>query len=83
VESIEGEDLVEKVVLKDTQTGERTELQVQGVFVFAGMKPDTELFKGLVDMDEKGYIRLMSTCVPMYQVFLLLVIVGLNGSDRW
>jgi len=39
VESIEGEDLVEKVVLKDTQTGERTELQVQGVFVFAGMKP--------------------------------------------
>jgi len=29
VESIEGEDLVEKVVLKDTQTGERTELQVQ------------------------------------------------------
>ena len=57
VESIEGEDLVEKVVLKDTQTGERTELQVQGVFVFAGMKPDTELFKGLVDMDEKGYIK--------------------------
>jgi len=67
VESIEGEDLVEKVVLKDTQTGERTELQVQGVFVFAGMKPDTELFKGLVDMDEKGYIKTdeyMRTNVP-------------------
>lgn len=67
VESIEGEDLVEKVVLKDTQTGERTELQVQGVFVFAGMKPDTELFKGLVDMDEKGYIKTdeyMRTDVP-------------------
>jgi len=81
--SIEGEDLVEKVVLKDTQTGERTELQVQGVFVFAGMKPDTELFKGLVDMDEKGYIKTdeyMRTNVPGV---LLLVIVGLNGSDRW
>ena len=67
VESIEGEDLVEKVVLKDTQTGERTELQVQGVFVFAGMKPNTELFKGLVDMDEKGYIKTdeyMCTNVP-------------------
>jgi thioredoxin reductase (NADPH) len=67
VESIEGEDLVEKVVLKDTQTDERTELQVQGVFVFAGMKPDTELFKGLVDMDEKGYIKTdeyMRTNVP-------------------
>ncbi len=67
VESIEGEDLVEKVVLKDTQTGERTELQVQGVFVFAGMKPDTELFKGLVDMDEKCYIKTdeyMRTNVP-------------------
>jgi len=67
VESIEGEDLVEKVVLKDTQTGEKTELPVQGVFVFAGMKPDTELFRGLVDMDEKGYIKTdeyMSTNVP-------------------
>jgi len=36
-------------------------------FVFAGMKPDTELFKGLVDMDEKGYIKTdeyMRTNVP-------------------
>lgn len=67
VESIEGTDLVEKVVLKNLDTGERTELPIQGVFVFAGMKPDTELFKGLVDMDEKGYIKVdeyMRTNVP-------------------
>jgi len=48
-----------------------------------GMKPDTELFKGLVDMDEKGYIKTdeyMRTNVP--GVFA----AGdcrLNGSDRW
>lgn len=67
VEKIEGQDLVEKVILKDMETGERTEMPVQGVFVFAGMKPDTDLFKGLVDMDQKGYIKVdeyMRTNVP-------------------
>lgn len=48
---------VEAVVLEDTRTGERRTLATQGVFMAIGHKPNTELFAGLLDMDETGYLR--------------------------
>ncbi len=42
--------------IKDTKTGNETEIPVDGVFVSIGRKPATELFKGQLDLDENGYI---------------------------
>lgn len=44
------------VLLEDTITGEVTELQADGLFIAIGHKPNTDLFKGVLDMDETGYL---------------------------
>ena len=57
VEEIKGEMLVESVILKDTQTGELSELPVNGIFISVGYIPHTELAKQLgVNLDESGHI---------------------------
>ncbi len=52
-----GENAVEGLRLRDTETGEERTLGVTGFFVAIGHKPNTELFAGWLDMDETGYIR--------------------------
>lgn len=42
--------------LNDTISGVKTELAVQGLFVAIGHKPTTDLFKGVLDMNEAGYL---------------------------
>ncbi len=42
--------------IKNTKNAEETEMQVDGVFVAIGHKPNTSIFRGLLDMDEEGYI---------------------------
>ncbi len=42
--------------LRNNKTGETTEKEAQGVFVAIGHNPNTDLFKGQLDMDETGYI---------------------------
>jgi thioredoxin reductase (NADPH) len=44
------------VVLRDTVTGERTEIPADGLFVAIGHDPTTGLFKGILDMDDAGYL---------------------------
>ncbi len=57
VEEIKGDMLVESVILKDTKTGELSELPINGVFVSVGYIPHTELAKQLnVNLDESGPI---------------------------
>lgn len=56
VSAILGEDMVEKLIVKDGKTGEEKELAVQGVFVAVGIHPDTEICKELVACDEGGYV---------------------------
>lgn len=56
VSAIVGEDMVEKLIVKDGKTGEEKELAVQGVFVAVGIHPDTEICKELVACDEGGYV---------------------------
>ena len=56
VTGIAGETVVETVTISNVKDGSVSKLAVDGVFVAIGMKPDTELVRGLVDMDEKGYI---------------------------
>ena len=63
VKEICGEDNVEKLVLEDVKTGEKKDLSVNGVFIAVGIHPDSELVKGLVDMDQAGYVIADETCV--------------------
>lgn len=57
VTAINGQDAVESVSLKNVVTGEETLLPTDGVFIFIGHTPNTALFKGQIEMDEKGYIK--------------------------
>lgn len=63
VEEIKGNGIVEELLLRQTQAGEESRLPIQGVFVAVGIQPNSELFRGLVDMDESGYIRAGEDCV--------------------
>ncbi len=56
VESILGADVVTGVRLRNIVTGHVSELKCAGVFVAIGHSPNTRLFKGQIDMDERGYI---------------------------
>ncbi len=51
-----GEQSLEGAVLEDTITGERSTLNVTGLFVAIGHVPNTDLFKGQVDLDDQGYL---------------------------
>jgi thioredoxin reductase (NADPH) len=44
------------VRIVNNKTGEKTEIPVTGFFVAIGHKPNTELFQGVLDMDENGYL---------------------------
>jgi len=57
VEEIVGKDYVEGVVVKNLPTGEKKTYKADGIFVFVGLTPNTELFRNLVKLDEGGYIK--------------------------
>lgn len=56
VDEILGQDTITGVQLKDVKTGERRLLDVEGVFVYVGLKPATGLVKDLVKLDQFGYV---------------------------
>lgn len=54
--SIEGEDQVEALKLKNVKSGEESQLSVDGVFVAVGIIPESELLSDVTELDEKGYV---------------------------
>ncbi|HTI13781.1 MAG TPA: thioredoxin-disulfide reductase [Dictyobacter sp.] len=56
VTDVLGEDSVNGVKIRNVVTGEESTLDVQGVFLAIGHTPNTSLFKGLINMDETGYL---------------------------
>ncbi len=54
--SINGKDFVRSITIQDRETREEKEIPVAGVFVYVGFLPNTAFLKGMVDMDEDGYI---------------------------
>ncbi|MDP6647346.1 MAG: thioredoxin-disulfide reductase [Dehalococcoidales bacterium] len=56
VEVIEGEQFVRKLRLKQLKTGEKSALEVAGVFVSIGVKPDTGYLRGILPLDNVGHI---------------------------
>ena len=61
-EEICGTDAVEKLRLKDLETGVLRELPVAGVFIAVGIRPQTELVQGLAACDEAGYVLAGEDC---------------------
>jgi thioredoxin reductase (NADPH) len=57
VEKIEGNGSVNALRLVNVRTGAKSELPVQGLFVYIGHIPNTQLFVGQLDMDEEGYLK--------------------------
>ncbi|MBQ9903543.1 MAG: thioredoxin-disulfide reductase [Synergistaceae bacterium] len=56
VEKIEGDGMVENLVLKNVRTGEISNLPVSGVFMFVGQEPDDDCVRGLVKAEKGGWI---------------------------
>jgi thioredoxin reductase (NADPH) len=67
VTKINGEGSVKSVQLKNVETGAESTLDTDGIFIFIGHKPNTQMFAGQLDMDSLGYIKTdltLTTNVP-------------------
>jgi thioredoxin reductase (NADPH) len=67
VTGVEGAENVERIKLLDIKTGRISVKEVSGVFIAVGTSPDTEYIKGIVPLDESGYIitnEKMETAIP-------------------
>ena len=53
---IYGSSIVQGVKVQNTQTGEFVDVACDGVFIYAGLVPQNSIFRGLVDLDDGGYI---------------------------
>jgi thioredoxin reductase (NADPH) len=57
VTDLVGDTKLESVKLKSLETGEETTAQFTGLFVAIGHRPNTDLFKGVLDMEDNGYLK--------------------------
>lgn len=67
IQEVVGVQSLEKLVLKNNKTGVSSELVVNGLFNAIGRTPSTAIFKGKIDLDQKGYVKLYDhtkTSVP-------------------
>jgi len=67
VKEVLGQNFVQKVKLCNNKTGESKEMDIDGIFVYIGMVPNTSLFKDVLNLSEYGYIitdNNMATNIP-------------------
>lgn len=57
VDEVLGDQVVEGLRMVNNQTGEKEEIAITGLFIAIGHKPNTDIFKGQLDMDQTGYIK--------------------------
>jgi thioredoxin reductase (NADPH) len=57
VAEVHGDQKLSGLTLRNTKTGETSELPVTGLFIAVGHDPRTELFKGQLELDEEGYLK--------------------------
>ena len=66
IDEVLGENVVEGIRLKNNK-GSKEEIKITGLFIAIGHKPNTEIFKGKLEMDQEGYIitnKSTSTNIP-------------------
>jgi thioredoxin reductase (NADPH) len=59
IAEVRGGMTVESLLLRDTETGEESELPAQGLFIAIGYKPNTDLFVGQLETDGRGYLNVV------------------------
>jgi thioredoxin reductase (NADPH) len=67
VEEVKGNEAVESLALKNVKTGEKSDFPVDGIFIFIGHSPNTEMFENQLELDDKRYIitdQRMRTSIP-------------------
>ena len=68
IDEVLGENVVEGIRMKNNITGSTEEIKITGLFIAIGHKPNTEIFKGKLEMDQEGYIitkgKSTSTNIP-------------------
>ena len=67
ITAINGTETVQSVQLKNVITGEESDFLTDGVFIFIGHTPNTQIFDGQLEMDSQGYLKineLMQTNIP-------------------
>jgi len=57
VDEVLGEQVVEGLRISNNQTGEKHEIEITGLFIAIGHKPNTDIFKGQMDMGADGYLK--------------------------
>lgn len=56
VDEVVGDQVVEGLRMVNNETGEKSEIAITGLFIAIGHKPNTDIFKGQLDMDDTGYL---------------------------
>ena len=56
IDEVLGEEVVEGLKIFNNQTGEKDEIKISGLFIAIGHKPNTDIFKNQLDMDDDGYL---------------------------
>lgn len=59
VDEVLGDQVVEGLRIVNNQTQEKSEIAITGLFIAIGHKPNTDIFKGQLDMDDTGYLMTM------------------------
>ncbi len=62
VQEIKGDSVVRSITVKNVKTGEIKQVETEGVFLFVGLVPRTQFLKGVIHMDEGGYIITNENC---------------------
>jgi thioredoxin reductase (NADPH) len=62
VQEIKGDSVVRSITVKNVRTGEIKQVETEGVFLFVGLVPRTQFLKGVIQMDEGGYVITNENC---------------------
>jgi thioredoxin reductase (NADPH) len=62
VQEIKGDSVVRSITVKNVRTGEIKQVETEGVFLFVGLVPRTQFLRGVIQMDEGGYVITNENC---------------------